>query len=184
MLYLIDGYNLLHALGMVSEQTGPAGLVHARRRLLDLLHAAHGSASASVTVVFDAHRLPRGVHAEQDYHGIQVRYAIRYPEADDLLEEVIRQSSAPQRLAVVSNDHRIQQAARRRGCLVMPCVDYMDWLINRQRAAQRTEATKAGKPTAVSAEELAHWRQTFADLDNDPGMRELFDLPWSDEEKP
>ena len=54
MFYLIDGYNLLHALGMVRRQLEPAGLERARRALLEFLKKAHGEEASAVTVVFDA----------------------------------------------------------------------------------------------------------------------------------
>ena len=57
MLYLIDGYNLLHAMGVLRGRVGPTGLEKARRRLLGLLHGSYGDESCRVTVVFDAANL-------------------------------------------------------------------------------------------------------------------------------
>src|SRR5262249_16598580 len=112
MAYLIDGYNLLYALGVLHDRMGPTGLRKARLRPLGLLRAALGPDEASaVTVVFDAAKAPPGVSAEEDYGGIHVRFAVHQEEADDLIEELIRHDSAPRNLTVVSNDHRIQQAA-------------------------------------------------------------------------
>src|SRR5262245_17682504 len=128
MRYLIDGYNLLHALEAPGPGTSSKGMDSARRRLLDLIHLAHSATAHAVTVVFDARRLPPGVAAEQNYRGIRVRFAVGYAEADDLLEHLIDAAASPNRLAVVSDDHRIQRAARRRGCVVTPCNEYMDRL--------------------------------------------------------
>ena len=57
-VFLIDGYNLLHAMGVLHGRVGPTGLQKARLRLLGLLHGAHGEASSAVTVVFDAAHAP------------------------------------------------------------------------------------------------------------------------------
>ena len=57
MHYLIDGYNLLHALGRLQTRTG---LEKARLRLLSRLHTAFGNESVHVTVVFDAAHPPPG----------------------------------------------------------------------------------------------------------------------------
>lgn len=184
MLYLIDGYNLLYRLGIVTAQTGPNNLEHARRRLLALMHAAHGERSRDVVVVFDAKRSPPGMAIEQNYQGIQVRFAARHPEADDLLEELIQQAEHPRGLAVVSDDHRIQHAARRHGCVMMPCTEYMDWLGQTQRAFPQNIPAAPEKPAVVSEDESAYWQQAFANLDDDPAMRELFEIPWSDPDKP
>src|SRR5690242_13106530 len=119
MPVLIDGYNLLYALGWVrGRRGGPAALEKARRHLLGLLSGAYGAEAATVTVVFDAAKAPAGVADSEIYQGVHVRYAVRHEQADDLIEEVIRQDSAPRQLTVVSDDHRLQRAARRRRCVV------------------------------------------------------------------
>ena len=46
MFYLIDGYNLLFALGVLRDRTGPEKLEKARLRLLGFLHSAHGDEAA------------------------------------------------------------------------------------------------------------------------------------------
>ena len=52
--YLIDGYNLLYAMGVLGGPVGPHGLEKARLRLLGLLHGSFAEESFTVTVVFDA----------------------------------------------------------------------------------------------------------------------------------
>src|SRR5262245_59949070 len=98
MLYLIDGYNLLHAMGVLRGRVGPQGLEKARGRLLCLLHGALGDESNHLTVVFDAAKAPAGAQEDQNYHGIQVRFAVSEFEADDLIEKLIRRASAPKQL--------------------------------------------------------------------------------------
>ena len=66
-------------------------------------------------VVFDATDPPRDRPHRFDIDHMSVRFAVDYAEADDLLEEIIAQHSAPKQLAVVSSDRRIQVAASRRG---------------------------------------------------------------------
>jgi hypothetical protein len=171
MRYLIDGYNLLHAMGLLVGRTGPHGLEKARLGLLGLLHGSYGPDAASVTVVFDASRAPPGIAPEQDYQGIQVRFALRQ-EADDLIEELIRQDSAPRQLTVVSDDRRVQQAARRRRCPIAGCLDYLDQLprLRRQNVSQGEESS--GKPDGVSGAEAERWLQEFSDLADDPHLND------------
>jgi predicted RNA-binding protein with PIN domain len=180
VLYLIDGYNLLFAMGvLLPGRTGPALLEKARLRLLGLLLGAHNDAPTAVTVVFDAKHAPAGAAPEIDYEGIHVSFAVHEDEADDLIEDLIRRASTPRKLTVVSNDHRIQQAARRRHCVVQGCGEYMDWLAGKRGrpAAERPE--ESAKPAGVSREEAQRWLREFADLADDPALRELFDPPWS-----
>src|SRR5689334_17692648 len=133
MLYLIDGYNLLHAMGVARRRMGPDGLEQARQNLLGVLHGAFGDESANVTVVFDAAKPPPGAPAETDYHGIHVRFAIGLAAADDLIELLIRKASAPRHLTVVSDDHRLQKAARHRRCVVSGCGDFLSELERRRK---------------------------------------------------
>jgi hypothetical protein len=174
MFYLIDGYNLLHALGL-PRQLGPAGLEKARRRLLDFLKRAYGDEAPIVTVVFDAARAPRGVPAEVDHQGLHVRFAVGHAQADDLIELLIRQAAAPRQLTVVSDDHRLQKAARRRRCTVVGCGDYLLWLGQRRKPRPAPPAGEPAKPSGVSRQEAQHWLNEFADLADDPDLKELFD---------
>src|SRR5262245_35231030 len=115
-MYLVDGYNLLHAMGILHGKVGPFGLQKARLGLLGLLHAIYKDQSSAVTVVFDAAHAPPGASEDEDYEGITIRWAVHQESADDLIESLITRCSAPKQLTVVSDDHRIQHAALRRRC--------------------------------------------------------------------
>jgi len=167
MRYVIDGYNLLYATGLLHARTGPHGLEKARLALLGRLV---GSGEAEVTVVFDAGHAPPGAPAEKDHQGVRVLFALKR-EADDLIEELIGQDSAPRRLTVVSDDHRVQQAARRRRCPVLGCLDFIEQLgrPTPPPAAPPEEAT--AKPSGVSRAEAQQWLREFEDLVRDPKIR-------------
>jgi predicted RNA-binding protein with PIN domain len=176
MSFLIDGYNLLFTMGVQRSQLGPTGLEKARLRLLGLLRGAYGDEASTVTVVFDAAGARPGATEVSDYRGIHVHFAVHQQEADDLIEAIIRRDSAPRHLTVVSDDHRIQQAARRRHCTVLGCAAYLDWL-EQHRRKQPSVPDSTSKPDSISAEEAEHWLREFADLEHDPGLKELSDPP-------
>ena len=69
---------------------------------------------SQTTIVFDAKQAPPGLPHQLDHGGITVIFARGYDDADELIEELIASNSTPRRLTVVSSDHRIQRAARRR----------------------------------------------------------------------
>lgn len=174
MRYLIDGYNLLFAhLGTPPSRQLSRALERARRRLLDKLRAGHKT-DAEVTVVFDAAHAPPGAPAELDYDGIHVSFAVHQERADDLIEQMIRQASTPRQLTVVTNDHHIQHAARRRHCPVMECDAYLDWLEQPHKQQAKREASTA-KPAELPPEETQRWLDTFAGLESDPALRALAD---------
>jgi predicted RNA-binding protein with PIN domain len=173
MAYLIDGYNLLHAMGVLRGRAGPQGLEKARQRLLGLLLGALGAEASNATVVFDAAGAPAGIKDEQEYQGIHVRFAVHQEQADDLIEELIQRSSAPKQLTVVSDDHRLQQAARRRHCPVLGCLDFVEEL-ERIRRRHKTKSVKQTEKEVASKKDVERWLQAFADLDHEPEMKELF----------
>lgn len=115
MKLLIDGYNLLQAAGQFGTAAGIGTLESARIALLDFLVAALSPADARRTViVFDAASSPPGRPSTIEHEGITVRFSRRKDTADDLIEEIIETVADPRHLTVVSSDHRVQRAARRR----------------------------------------------------------------------
>jgi predicted RNA-binding protein with PIN domain len=177
MSYLIDGYNLLYAMGLLRGRAGPTGLHKARLGLLGFLSGSYGEEASAVTVVFDAANAPPDVPEEQDYRGIHVCFAVREQQADDLIEELIRHDSAPRRLMVVSDDRRLQQAAQRRHCTVLGCAEYLELLERRRHERRQPKPDAAAKPKRMSREEQEHWLRAFAELQDDPSLRELSDPP-------
>jgi uncharacterized protein len=171
--YLIDGYNLLHALGVLAGKVSPAGLERARRRLLDYLVAAGAGEAGPVAVVFDAAGAAPRADPEQEYQGLRVEFAVGHDEADDLIELHILRADDPRHLHVISDDHRIQRAARRRQWPVLGCVDYLEWLDGRQRRRQDRAPEPPEKGGALAEGEMQHWMQVFADLADDPAFKEL-----------
>lgn len=116
MALIIDGYNLLNAVGIHAPQHGPQNLEGARGALLQFLAATLSTEERQRTaVVFDAGpEAPRGLPRMTVDREMTIHFAAQYDDADTLIEELIRSDSAPRNLTVVSSDHRIQRAARRR----------------------------------------------------------------------
>ena len=155
---LIDGYNLLHALGM-APKPGGMSLERSRLRMLEWLAGELGDASADVGVIFDS-RMMTG-DTEQTHRGIWMRFS-RGQTADDLIEELIRQEPVPARLTVVSNDHRIQIAAKRRGCLFWDCEQFVDSLPSLKKKPPEVPQVEIGeKPLAPSVVEMDEWLRRF-----------------------
>ena len=182
MRYLIDGYNLLHAVEVQRNFAGPHGLEAARHRLLDRLRRALGADAVHVTIVFDASRAPPRASTHQDYHGIIVQFAV-HEQADDRIEELIRHDPAPKQLTVVSSDRRLQEAARRRDCRVLDCLTYLERLDHPERPPPTATADSPAKPEGLSAEETQHWLEEFGGLEKEPGLRDWFEMnpPLKDE---
>lgn len=173
MDYLVDGYNAMHAVGSFAGSKAPRGLQRARERFLTRLSALLEPESRGRTrVVFDAHvRSPVGT-TQETIAGIQVLYATRYDEADDLLEELIRSHNAPRNLTVVSGDRRIQRAAERRRARALSAEAWLRELCEPSR--QQAEAEPAAKPERpMSHNEVAFWLSVFEAAEERPKPRRI-----------
>jgi len=164
MSLLIDGYNLLHASGILGRGIGPGSLERSRKALLNFLaESLEEKRLESTTVVFDAHEAPPGLPRVSVYRGITVRFAPRGSDADTEIERLVSEHHAPRRLTVVSGDHRLHRAARRRKAR---CVDSDKWYADVVRARiERARAGAAGpisKPPPPATEaEVRFWLKQF-----------------------
>jgi predicted RNA-binding protein with PIN domain len=164
MRYIIDGYNVLHAWGMLRGSVRPGQLERARLNLLDRLRQAPGE----ITVVFDARRAPPKADLEEDYHGIHVFYT-RDESADDRIEDLLREASRPADVTLVSSDRRLLEAARRRGCRRLRCLEYLEELQRSERPAPPPPPMPPSnaKPESVSPEEEREWLDAFGGVEDD-----------------
>jgi predicted RNA-binding protein with PIN domain len=165
MRVLIDGYNLMHAMGLLNGPVGPHGLAKARAALFGRLTAVHTETDA-VTVVLDARGALPGADESESRGPIEICYTLR-EEADDFIERRIAHDSAPTRLVVVSNDHRLRDAARRRGCDSWSCGDYADWLERQERDRARARPSEPDKPVSVSDNEKKRWEELFREVERE-----------------
>jgi predicted RNA-binding protein with PIN domain len=158
--FLIDGYNLMHAIGLASRRLPPKGLERARTRLLDWLADTLGDREDTVRVVFDAQKGPFP-SSEYGHRGVRVRFAFRQT-ADEMIDELIHTAPHPARLTIVSNDSQVQDAGRRRRCAVFTCQEFVDWLIDDRPdpdAPPPPDDKPAPEPTP---DEMAAWLDAFS----------------------
>jgi predicted RNA-binding protein with PIN domain len=168
MRYVLDGYNLLFALGWLLRGDQPGRRRWAREKLLHHLHSAPGVEPGTVTVVFDAGEARHVAASDDRTNGVRVLFAVEQ-NADDLIEELIRHEPRPRQLTVVSNDHRLHHAARHRHCPILSCLDYFEQISRPPPPADTSEPAQdddAGKPETVDRAEVQGWLRTFGDIDD------------------
>ena len=120
MAMIIDGYNVLHASRWL--RSSRKGLD--RAAFCRLLATLAGRRSEKITVVFDA--LPaRGDTAITRTLPVKVVYSGHDRTADDVIIQMIKASTGPRDLTVVSSDRRIRSAAKRRGCKTKPAGEFI-----------------------------------------------------------
>jgi len=160
---IIDGYNLLHATPIFGRRRAHGSLETSRLALLDFLASSMEVEEVQQTaVVFDASDAPSGLPREEKYRGLTVHYASAYQDADTMIEELIRAHDAPRTLTIVSSDHQVQRAARRRKATAVDSDIWFNQLNNRPREKQPDR-----KPTTSQSEQdVQNWLEEFRDAES------------------
>ncbi|QDT08903.1 NYN domain-containing protein [Planctomycetes bacterium K23_9] len=170
LLLLIDGYNVVSPVAPPSRNTDPNWLHRERMQLIDrLVQHLDANTRARTRVIFDAANPPRDRPSEYEIEGIQIRFAVDFPEADDLIEETIAAHHSPKQLGVVSSDHRVQAAAKRRGAT---CFDSEPWLddlldnrvrlaVKRPNGAGQWSADSEKPSIELSQDNVSDWMKEF-----------------------
>jgi len=180
MPLLIDGYNLLYAAGIIARGVGPSTLERSRLALLNsLVTLLEPSECQRTSVIFDGRNAPPGLPRTFRHQGITVIFADKHSDADSLIEELILAESAPRQLTVVSGDHRLHRAARRRRAQVVDSDQWYGQLIARHRTTS-TPGPSDAKPTVpLSATEVRRWLYEFSvEESEDSGVDGGADESW------
>lgn len=178
MSILIDGYNLMHAAGLMRTRFGPHGLEKARRALLGVLASSLAEQADETTVVFDAKNRPDpgATEAGPSPHHIRVLFAVDDPDADTLIERLVCGDPVPRQLTVVSGDRRIRNAAERRGARSIDSETFWQSLVTRRRRRpERSEQVPENKPGRLAGDR-EFWLRQFDGLVSEDELRELAGL--------
>lgn len=164
---MIDGYNLMFAAGLGQPTYADGELQRCRQELLRLLAGTLSDDQRRDTIiVFDAANAPPDRSRTQKHAKMRVQFADEGLDADATLEQLIKNHSAPRQIVVVSSDHRLHKAARKRRAKAIDSQDFLRKLEatgeRKTRVRQRTKSH--GELNAVD------WVQEFGDI---PGAREL-----------
>jgi len=190
---IIDGYNLLHAAGMARFKYGPGELEKARHRLLNFLaNRLSPRECERTTIVFDAGDAPYESPRQSSHEGMTVLFAPAGGDADSLIETLIERHSAPRQVQVVSSDHRLQKAARKRRAKAVDSDVFFADIDARDVRIMRNDELGGRNPVVdpkfsgeVSADETKSMLQIFgeADIADEPAIANA-DPPSAIEEAP
>jgi predicted RNA-binding protein with PIN domain len=164
MAILIDGYNLLHVTGIFSDAVGPGSVEKLHLALINFLATALDPAELpQTTIVFDAKGRRAGSRRTFRSGDITVHYSARHEDADTLIAELIGQHTTPRRLVVVSSDHQVQRAARRRRAKAVDSDVWYAELLRRRRDRGHTavQSSDAKPPAPLSESDTAWWLAQF-----------------------
>ncbi len=114
-IWLVDGYNVLHA-GLLNREDRERFWSRAHRERLRARVECFGEPAQEIWIVFDGERASDETGVSVSGASVRTVFA---PSADDWLVRRVRESSAPAQLAVVTGDRQVAGRARHRGAHVV-----------------------------------------------------------------
>lgn len=116
----------MHAAGIARKRYGPGDLERCRLKLnLKLRKMLSADVIARAIVVYDAFESVSDDARLASDTGLTILFAPQGCDADGEIERLLKSHSAPKQVVVVSSDHRLHKAARRRKAR---CVDSEEFL--------------------------------------------------------
>ena len=143
-MFLIDGYNLLHAAargGATSE---------ARQALVSLIESYCRAGGYRARIVFDA---TGGMKRREKRGPLEVRSVAQGRTADEEILDALAATSDRTEYTVVSNDLVLVKAAEKRGLTVLACEDFARLITARPEAPEKGDSASAG--------EVDYWMKEF-----------------------
>ncbi len=177
---LIDGYNLMHAAGVMRAEFGPGEFRSLREKFIASLAEVFSEAQRKrTTFVFDAQNAPEGQFEEQYFRSMTIIYARKDGDADREIEDWISDHSHPRRIVIISSDHRLHKAARKRKAKAIDSEVFVADLLEAgpiarqlgQRPAKNRGTSDHPKYSgATPAMEVSRWMSIFGSM---PETQEL-----------
>jgi len=154
-MLIIDGHNLLRSIQKTSEEfesIEDVQLCHIIGRYLKLI-------GEKGEIVFDGTG-PADKSRFDNISKLEVFFAGHNKDADTIIEDKIKASTAPKRLTVVSSDRRLQQAARRRKATAVKSQVFWD-IVQKQLSRRKTIREPAAKQRGLTESETELWLKFF-----------------------
>ena len=152
MRVLVDTFNVLHMTGIL-----PPGLAGLDVAGLAALIGTSRWAENHVVLVCDG--MPPQEGPPRLPGQIRAIYS-RQKEADEILERLIADSSAPRSLLVVSSDRRVRRAASRRNARDLESDRFLRLLLE-DRQARRNQPEPHHRPASLKPGEVNTWKNLF-----------------------
>ena len=156
---------------MAQRDSAHGDLQRCRTRLIRFLLQKLSSAELDrTTLVFDARVPPPDRPSEFRISGLRVQFANPGGDADEMIERLLAEHSAPGRVTLISSDRRLQTAARRRRAKPVASEEFFEQMERRERLSRHGDLS-AGDPyselkqgRSMTTGELAAWEKVFGDI--------------------
>jgi predicted RNA-binding protein with PIN domain len=153
---IIDGYNLLRTVQNLTEQS--FNITDAQLCLIlgEYLYRIKKKGR----IVFDGTG-PRDKTDFGNIRNLEVVFSGSSHEADDVIESLVLENTAPKMLTVISSDRRVKAAAKRRKATALDCVDFWTDVIKIFEKKQKRQVEPQGKFIGISEAETEYWLKEF-----------------------
>lgn len=155
MPFIIDGHNLLYAIQKEGELYEPVSDVG----MCNLLASYFNRISENAQVIFDGTG-PPDKSAFDNISNLEVIFSGLRSDADTVIEDKIKASTAPKRLVVVSSDRRIATAARKRKVKLLKSPAFWERVQKRLNRKERPKEPRA-KRDGLTESETQQWVKFF-----------------------
>jgi hypothetical protein len=153
--YLIDGHNLIGYIPGLSLDDP-----HDEAKLVERLKSYSARTGKRITVIFDS-GLPGGPSRDLSTYSVRVVFAHGGTTADAIILERIHETRDPGNWTVISADHELVDAARRRRMSVLSPAEFAALLVG-------PPASKERDPR-LTPDEINDWLRIFGiDPDTEP----------------
>jgi hypothetical protein len=155
MPFLIDGHNLLHSIHKATEDFESLSEIQLCRIVTRYLTQIGERGE----MIFDGTG-PQDKSPFENMGDLEVAFAGLGTDADTVIEQKIRISTAPRRLTVVSSDRRLRRAAQKRKATAVRSDVF--WSDVQKQLRRRTKAREpAEKRFGLSESETQQWLEFF-----------------------
>ena len=161
MSLIIDGHNVLFAIARHGGRTVSEAIEAAREELTDQLLRRSRLSREAITVVYDSRRLTGGAHPDESLPGIRILTSHPPRTADDDILRLVRASTAPRTLRVVTSDRELGAACAACGADVVGAMAFYRELLQEARSTVKGEAESRIKTQPPSDEEVREWLDIF-----------------------
>jgi len=153
---IIDGYNLLRTVQNLTEHSSEITDVQICQIINDYLYRTKKKGS----LVFDGIG-PRDKSPFNNLFCLEIIFSGTSREADDIIETMIVESSAPKSLIVVSSDRRIKRAAEKKKATAVDCVDFWTEILKQLEKKRKRKMEPQAKFTGITEAETEYWLREF-----------------------
>ncbi len=155
---IIDGYNLIKANPAIFSKMPTLELQ--RVHLLKLLSSAPVLQGHEVTVVFDGQSDSQQTQLQKK-NWIRIVFSGKDLEADEVVQKMIRQQAAKEKMEIVSSDQKIQRTARDHQVMAVSSQEFWKVLQQDPTKVVKSPDDQINPEQNLSKKELEEWLKIF-----------------------